>query len=216
MRSAVRSVLSAALLGVVALGAGCATEPVTTVEASWVTPQLPQSPCTKVLIITVASSEFVQIAFQDQMAAQLKARGVNAVASRRYFTRYTEAESERFKKSIDESDADFVLLARVTNTNVTTLEDRGSILGSNGMPYGDASGIYGAYARYAYPGSYVGGTDASTKTVTAEASIFAAKGEKLIWTTRTRTTNVQSTTGEAFAPQYVAVILDAMKKDKLF
>src|SRR5947207_11023771 len=154
MRNAVRSTLSAALLGAAALAAGCATKPVTTLEASWVTRHLPQASFRKLLIITVSTEEFVQIAFQDQMAAQLKARGVNAVASRRYFTRYTEAESERFKKSIDESDADFVLLARVTNTNVTTLEDRGSILGSNGMPYGDASGVYGAYARYAYPGSY--------------------------------------------------------------
>ena len=215
MRSAVRSVLPAALLGAAAL-AGCSTQPVTTVEASWVTPQLPQATVNKLYIITVASSEFVQIAFQDQMAAQLKARGVNAVASRRYFTRYTEAESDRFKKSIDDSDADFVLLARVTDSNVTTYEDRGMVLGANGMPYGDAYGAYGAFARYAYPGSYVGGADASTKTVTAEASIFAAKGQKLIWSVRTRTTNVQSTTGEEFAPQYVKVILDAMKKDKLF
>lgn len=216
MRSAVRSALSAALLGAAALVAGCSTKPVTTLEASWVTPQLSQAPFKKLLIITVASNEFVQIAFQDQMAAQLKARGVNAVASRRYFTRYTDAEKARFKKSIDDSDADFVLLARVTNTNDTVLENRGTIIGANGVPYGDAAGIYGAYARYVYPASYVPGADASMKTVTAEASIFAAKGEKLIWSARTRTTNAQSTTGEAFAPQYVAVILDAMKKDKLF
>ncbi|HZM33194.1 MAG TPA: hypothetical protein VFC18_01775 [Burkholderiales bacterium] len=216
MRSAVRSVLSAALLGAGALLAGCATTPVTTLEVSWVTPQLPQAPLKKVLIITVASSEFVQIAFQDQMAARLQAHGVNAVASRRYFTRYTDAERARFRKSIEESDAEFVLLARVTNTQTTTFEDRGTIIGPNGVPYADATGVYSAYARYAYPGSYVQGADASTKTITAEASIFAAKGEKLMWSARTRTTNAHSTTGEGFAPQYVAVILDAMKKDKLF
>jgi hypothetical protein len=83
------------------------------------------------------------------------------------------------------------------------------------LPYADATGIQGAYARYVYPASYVAGADASVTTVTAEASIFAAKGEKLIWSARTRTTNARSTTGEAFAPQYVAVILEAMKKDKL-
>ena len=81
MRHAFRS-LSAALLVVAALAAGCAT-PVTKLEVSWVSPKLPQTPFSKVLIITVASDEFVQIAFQEQMAAQLKERGVNAVASRR-------------------------------------------------------------------------------------------------------------------------------------
>ena len=211
MRSAFGFVLCAALV------AGCATRPVTTLDASWVSPQLSQTPFTKLLIITVASDEFVQIAFQDQMAAQLKAHGVNAVASRRYFTRYTDAEKARFKKSIDDSDAEFVLLVRVTRTETTTLENRGTIIGANGVPYADAYGIYGAYARYAYPGShYVPGADASTKAVTAEASIFAAKGEKLIWSARTRTTNAHSTSGEEFAPQYVAAVLDAMKKDKLF
>ena len=215
MGNAVRSALSAALLGAAALVAGCSTTPVTTLEVSWVTPQLPQAPFKKLLIITVAREEFVQIAFQDQMAAELKARGVNAVASRRYFTRYTTAERERFKKSIDDSDADFVLLARVTNTNEKVLEDRGRIVGANGMPYADATGMYGAYARYAYPASYVPGADGSVKTVTAEASIFAVKGEQLIWSARTRTTNAQAATGEEAATQYVPVILEAMKKDKL-
>ncbi len=216
MKKAVRSALSAALLGAAALVAGCASRPATTLEVTWAAPQLPSAPSfKKLLIITVASSEFVQIAFQDQMAAELKARGVNAVASRRYFTRYTTAERERFKKSIDDSDADFVLIARVTNTSEKTFEDRGTIIGSNGMPYADANSVYGAYARYVYPASYVAGAEGTVKTVTAEASIYAVKGEKLIWSARTRTTNAQSTTGADYAPQYIGVILEAMKKDKV-
>jgi len=55
------------------------------------------------------------------------------------------------------------------------------------------------------------------KTVTAEASIFAEKGGKLIWSARTRTTNAQAVkSGADAATQYIAVILEAMKKDKLF
>lgn len=210
MRSVVLSALAAALM------AGCATKPVTTLEVTWVAPQPPKAASFgKLMIITVANEELIQIAFQDQMAAQLKKRGVNAVASGRYFSRYTDAEKARFKQSVDESDADFVLLARVTNTEQKVLEDRGTIVGPNGMPYADATGVYGAYARYVYPASYVAGADASVTTVTAEASIFAKKGEKLIWSARTRTTNARVTTGENLAPQYIDVIIDAMKKDKL-
>jgi hypothetical protein len=212
MRIAVPSVL----LGAAVLAAGCITTPVTSLEISWVTPQLPQAPFKKLLIITVASDEFVQIAFQDQMAAQLQAHGVNAVASRRYFTRYTDAERARFRKSIEESGADHVLLARVTNTETATYENRGTIIAPNGVPYSDAIGVYSAYAQYAYPAAHVRGADGSTKTVTAEASIFAVQGEKLLWSARTRTTNAHSVTGQEFAPQYVAAILEAMKKDKLF
>jgi hypothetical protein len=207
VRNAVRSVLSAALLGAAALMAGCATKPVTTLEMTWVTPQLPQAPFQKLLIITVAGEELVQIAFQDQMAAALKARGVNAVASHRYFTRYTDAEKARFKQSIVDSDADFVLLARVTRTSQNDRDDRR-------MTIGDATGIYTAYDRYVSVALSAG--DYSVKTVTAEASIFAMKDEKLVWSARTRTANANVTTGENFAPQYIAVLLEAMKKDKLF
>jgi len=210
MRIAVLSVLLAA-----AIVAGCITAPVTSLEVSWVTPQLPQAPFKKLLIITVASDEFVQIAFQDQMAAQLKERGVNAVASRRYFTRYTAAERERFKQSIDESDADFVLLARVTNTSEGVTHSADAVIGTNGVPYAGATGIYGVYAGY-YSPVYVQRGDYTVKTVTAEASIFAEKGEKLIWSARTRTTNAQAVkSGADAATQFIAVILEAMKKDKL-
>ena len=191
--------LSVALLGAVA-------QPRTTLEMTWVSPQLPPAPFKKLLIITVSTEEMVQIAFQDQMAAALKARGVNAVASKRYFTRYTDAEKARFRRSIEESDADYVLLARVTRTVRDERED-------NLMTFGDATGLYTAYDRYVSVAR--SGGDYSVKTVTAEASIFAVQGEKMIWAARTRTANANATTGENFAPQYIDVILAAMKKDKL-
>jgi hypothetical protein len=203
--------MSAALLGATALSAGCASNPETTLEVTWAAPQSFK----KLMIITIASSEFVQEAFQNQMAAELKKQGVNAVASRLYFTIYTDAERDRFKRSIDQSDADFIMLARVTDSSQKLYEDRSMIIGPGGVPYADAGGIHGAYARAFYPGSVVSGADGSVKTVTSEASIFAAKGEKLIWSARIRTTNTQSTTGADYAPEYVGVVLQAMRKDKL-
>ena len=216
MKKTVRSALAAALLGATALLTGCASRPETTLEVTWAAPQLPPAKSfNKLLIITVAPSEFVQEAFQNQMAAELKKRGVNAVASRRYFTRYTDAERDRFMKSIADSDADHILLARVSEVSTKTYEGGGTIIGPGGVPYGDAVGVQGAYARAFYPGAVVPVAGGVTKTATSEASIFAAKGEKLIWSARVRTTNTQSATGAEYAPEYVGVILEAMKKDKL-
>lgn len=199
--------LSIAVLGAAVLLAGCATRPITTLEMTWVSPQLPQAPFKKLLIITVSGEEMVQIAFQDQMAAALQARGVNAVASRRYFTRYTENEKARFRQSIEESGADYVLLARATRTERSDKQD-------HLMTFGDATGLYTAYDRYVSVAR--SGGDYSVKTITAEASIFAIQGEKMIWSARTRTANANVTTGEHFAQEYVPVILEAMKKDKVF
>ena len=178
---------------------------------TWVSPQTPQaSAFKKLLIITVSGEELVQIAFQDQMAAALQTRGVNAIASKRYFTRYTEAEKARFRRSIEESGADFVLLARATRSQRS---DRGEE--DRYMTIGDATGLYTAYDRYISVAAQ-STCDYSSKTITAETAIFAVQGEKMVWSARTRTANANVTTGERFAQLYVAVILDAMKKDKLF
>ena len=209
MTKTARSALLCVLL------AGCASGPSTTLDVTWAAPQLPPASSFKqLLIITVAPNEFVQEAFQKDLAAELKKRGVNAVASGRYFTRYTDAEKARFKQSVDASGADAILIARMTTSDTKTFEERGTLIGPVGSsPY--ATTIDGAFARYAYPASYAAGPDASVKTVHSETSIFTSKGEKLIWSARVRTDNAQSTTGAHYAPQYVGVILDAMKKDKL-
>jgi hypothetical protein len=212
MRHAFRS----ALLCAAALVAGCSFGPSTKLDITWAAPQLPPAKSfQKLLIISVAPNEFVQEAFQKQLAAELQKRGVNAVASGRYFTRYTDAERDRFKRSVASSGADAILIARMTTSDIKTFEERGTLMGTaaNSSPY--SSSINDAFARYAYPGSYAAGADASVKTVHSETSIFAAKGEKLIWSARVRTDNAQSTTGAKYAPQYVEVILEAMKKDKL-
>ena len=195
-----------AALSAAALLQGCATGPVTTLELTWVTPQLPQEPFKKLLIMSVAREDFVQIAFQDQLAVALKARGVNAVASKRYFSGGTDAEKARFKQSIDDSGADFVLIAHVTGRDTKTRDDQF-------MTFADATGYYTAYDRYASVAR--SSNDHSLETVTTEVAIFRVEGQKLIWSARTRTANPRSTTGEDFAPRYIAIILEAMKKDKV-
>ena len=206
LRDVARFALLAVMVGA-ALLQGCATTPVTTLEMTWVSPQLPPQPFKRLLIISVARDEFVQIAFQDQMAAALQARGVNAVASKRYFSSGTDAEKARFKQTIEDSGADSVMIAHVTGRDTKTRDDQF-------MTIGDATGIYTAYDRYVSVAR--SSNDYSLETVTAEVSIFATEGQKLLWSARTRTANPRVTTGEGFAPHYVAVILEAMKKDKVF
>jgi hypothetical protein len=201
--------LSVLLFGAAALLQGCGTGPVTTLETSWASPQLPKEPFKKLLIISMSHEDFVQVAFQDQMAAALKARGMNAVASKGYFTPYTTdaaASKARFKQIIDASGADFVLFARVTGTDSKSRDDRF-------MTFGDATGIYTAYDRYVSVGRSQG--DFKEKTITSEVSIFNMEGEKLIWSARIRTVNPAAVTGAQYAPEYVETILDAMERDRL-
>ena len=130
----------------------------------------------------------MQIAFQNQMAVDLKKRGVNAVASKRYFTRYTDAEKARFKQSIDDSDADGILLARMTSHHTKTYEDRGTIMGPNGAPIATRTTSTAPMRRYVDPTLVRRRRRRLDEDRhRGDVDLMPSKGEKLIWSARMRT-----------------------------
>ena len=196
MNTTFRFARSAFLPALILLLAACAIRDKTTLDTSWVSPERPRTPFKKVLIITVSRNEFAQADFQDLMAQKLQARGMNAVASHRYFTNYADAERKRFKETIEASDADAVLVTRVTNTETDTRD-------------------VADYSLYMYPSMVQTETDHTLTTLTSEAAIFDRKTEKLLWTARAKTKNAGTGDRDAALSEYVGVLIDAMAKDKL-
>jgi hypothetical protein len=196
-----------------ALVAGCATPSRTTLDTSWVSPQVTRNAYKKVLIVSVAADEFAQEAFQKQMAAALQARGVNAVASGAYFTRYTANERARFERIIKGSDADAVLLARVIRVDSKQKASGGYIIGTDGQPYADSNDIWGAYARVFDPTHYVAPNDYVQNTLTAEGSLYEKGGQKLVWSARTVTTNSQAADSRQVIERFVEILVGSMAKD---
>jgi hypothetical protein len=212
-RSLVRAFVLA--LGLAVLG-GCATTATTRLDASWRDPAVTAKQFRKILIITVSADEFVQADVQKSLAAQLKARGVNAVASGAYFTRYTAQERQRFDRVIAASDADAVLLARVLSTDSQSRSTSGLIIGMGGQPVGQVSGIGNVAMATFDPAHYVPPSDYTKVTVNAEATIFERKQEKVVWTARVRIDNAQDGDIRKTVAQYVAVLMDAGVKEGMF
>jgi len=147
-------VLAPARAATVALAAfviaGCSTTAHTSLDKSWIDPQLPGTKFRKVLILSLASDEFAQQYFQEDLAAALRKRGVNAVVSERFFTHQSPAEDARFQRAVEQSDADAVLLARVIGVDDKTTVTGGYLTAHNGMPVAQVSGLGGfAAARFA-------------------------------------------------------------------
>jgi O-glycosyl hydrolase len=189
---------SAALAGLcLLLVAACTIRDKTTLDTSWTSPERPATPFGKVLVITVSRDEFVQAQFQDLMASRLQEKGMNAVASHRYFTRYVDEERERFRQAIEASDADGVLVARVTvsKTQARDEPDFGIIV---------------------YPTAVRTRADYTLTTRASEASLFDRATEKLVWSARVKTENVGTGDRDRAIAQYVEVLIDAMAKDGLF
>ena len=196
MNKVFRFARPASMLVAVLLVAACAIRDKTTLDASWVSPQRPAAGLGKVMIITVSGNEFVQAEVQDQLAAKLQARGVNAVASHRYFTNYAEAERQRFRSTVESSDADTVLVARVTTTDTETRDQQN-------------------FTLYMYPTQISTSPDYTLTTFVTQVSLFDRKTEKLIWSARTRTANAGTGDRDAAVAQYVGVVINAMVKDKV-
>ncbi len=205
-----------AVLAAAVLVAACATTASTSLDASWKSPGATAKGFRKVAIITVSDDEFVQEDVQKTLAAQLKARGINAVASGYYFTRYTEKERERFERAVRATDADAILLARVIQTNSKMVTTGGQLIGANGLPFASVSGIGNVAAATFAPGSYVPPTDYDQITIFAEASIFGVPGEKLIWTARAKIANADQGDYRKTVNQFVGVVVNAGVAEGMF
>jgi hypothetical protein len=213
---AFRAPCAAALaLAVLALAA-CSTTAHTSLDKSWIDPQLAGTKFRKVLILTLASDEFAQQYFQQDLAAALRKRGVNAVASERFFTHQSPAEDARFERAVAQSDADAVLLARVVGVDEKTTVTGGYLTGHNGMPVAQVSGLGGLAASRFAPTRYVRPTDYTQSTVLVETVLYETKGKRAVWTAQTSTTNAQSGDLRPAVAQFVDVLVGAMERDRLF
>jgi hypothetical protein len=211
-----RLLLRAVAIACTASIAGCSSFAHTSLDKSWVDPQIAGTKFRKVLIISIATDEFAQADFQTDMAAALRKRGVNAVASEAYFTHPSPAEDARFRRAIEQSDADAVLLARVVGVDEKTTVTGGYLTAHNGVPVAQVWGLGNiAASRYA-PTRYVRPADYTQATVLVETVLYETKGKRAVWSAQTSTTNAQSGDLKPAIAQFVGVLVGAMDRDGLF
>jgi len=196
--------------------AGCSTTAYTSLDKSWIDPKVAGTKFRKVLILSLASDEFAQQYFQEDMAAALRKRGVNAVASERFFTHQSAAEDARFQRAVAQSDADAVLLARVAGVDEKTTVTGGYLTGFNGAPVAQVSGLGGLAASHFAPTRYVRPSDYTQTTVLVETVLYETKSKQAVWSAQTSTKNAQSGDLKPAVQQFVGVLVGAMARDGLF
>jgi hypothetical protein len=194
--------------------AGCMTAR-TSLDASWIDPKAKGVKFKKILILSVATDEFAQQYFQEDMAAAMRARGVNAVASERFFTHKSPSEMARFMRAVDSSDADAVLLARVIGVDQKTGTIPGMLTGPAGTPVEETIGLSNAVAATFAPTMYVRPSDYTLTTVIVETVLYELKGRRAVWSARTNTANADQGDLKPAVAQFVGVLTQAMERDGL-
>ena len=195
---------------------GCSTTAYTSLDKSWMDPKLAGTKFKKVLILSIATDEFAQQYFQADLAAALRKRGVNAVASEAYFTHPSPAEDARFRRAIEQSDADAILLARVVGVDEKTTVTGGYLTTPMGVPVSQVYGLGNVVASTWAPTRYVKLQDYTQATVLAETVLYEAKSKQAVWSAQTSTKNAQSGDLKPAIAQFVGVLVGAMDRDGLF
>jgi hypothetical protein len=132
----------ALLIGGAAMIAGCAAP--TVLNTQWANPQFKgKAPIRSILVLGITIDPNNRRNFEDQMVAQLAARGVQAVPSYRFAPEVGAVEQVKLEQAVRQAGVSGVLLSRVVNVSQEVRVTPGMVMGPP-MGYG-FGGFYGYY-----------------------------------------------------------------------
>lgn len=193
-----------AWLAVAVLLAGCQS---TSIRSAWFDTSFAGPPMRKIVVAGNLSSTVSERVLEDAMVAQLRAAGVDAVASHTLRLDDPKMPLAEFQAAVIDSGAQGLLLVTLlgvdTRTQVTTTMVHGGMgwgRGPWGAPGWGAPG-WGMPAWGAIPVTEINQYDLAT----AETKLFDVKTRQLVWAATTTTFNPRSVDREA--PGFAQVIV---------
>ena len=170
---------------------------------SWASPDYKGPPLKKLLVMGVSSQPALRRSFEDEFVKQLKAAGVDAIASYNFIPEGGRAEEARVNQAVKDAGADGVLITRLVGVDVNTQV-------SSAYPPAMGAGYYGGYV-----GAWGGGPPVvtTTNTLVLETSLYGVSESNLLWSGTTRTFEPSSIKDNM--PGFAKVIIGALQKHKL-
>jgi len=191
------------LLALIALLLGaCAS---TTLSNSWVNPDYKGPPLKKVMVVGVSSQPALRRTFEDDLVKELKAAGVEAVASYNFIPEDGKAEEARVSKAVKDAGVQGVLITRFVRVDVNTQV-------TPAYPPMWGMGYYGGYAG-AWGGYYDPPMVTQTDTLVLETSLYGVDESHLLWSGTTQTFAPSNLKQEM--PGFAKVVIGALHKHKL-
>jgi hypothetical protein len=200
----------------------CAT---TQLTSDWKNPTYHGQP-QKILVIAVAKKPANKRIFEDEFVRQLKARGVNAVASYTLMPDNKQSYHAAIAAQMKEHNADAVLISRLVSKKTVQTYIPGTVNyqpsnysnwrhnqspGSAYYPpnYGNWRDYYG----HGYQAVYTPGYMAEDEYAIVESNLYDAKNDKLIWSAESETEIMGS--DQTQIKSYIGVMVDTMAEQKL-
>jgi hypothetical protein len=204
MSESVQRMSWASVLGVATLVlAACAS---TSLTNSWRDPAYTGPQLKKVMVMGVSTQPSVRRVFEDEFVNELKAAGVEAVASYTLIPQDGKADEATLQRAVHESGADGAVISRLVKKETKTQVSPAIYSPVPGF------GFYGWYSA-AWIGYYEPPTVYQYDVVTSETSLYDIDAQRLLWAGTTETfspSNVRKDTRDL-----AKLIIDALKQQHL-
>ncbi len=197
------SVIKAALCCIALLAlVACAS---TTLTNSWKSPDYNGPPLKKLLVVGVSNQPALRRSFEDEFVKELKAAGVDGVASYNFIPEDGQVEETRLKQAVEEAGSDGVLITRLVRVDVNT-----QVAPAYYPPMG--MGFYGGYTG-AWGGFYSSPVVSTTDTLVLETNLYGVTESNLLWSGTTQT--FAPTSIKQNMPGFAKVVIGELQKQKL-
>jgi hypothetical protein len=201
-----RAVMRCLAILTLAIFAGCATSRLVTQQSN---PDYVGKSFKTVMVVGVTTDEIVRRTYEDRVAALLQKRGLKGVPAYSMVGSRGKVEEADLREAIARSQAEGVLITRVTRVDRQSATVPGATVG---VGYG-VGGFYGYYA-----GSWQTVTTAPQQIsgpswTLSETRLFDARTGMLAWTGIVDTKE-NDDLGAALT-EYVNIIFDAMVRDRV-
>jgi len=189
-----------ALMGIIAvLLAACST---TQIKSVWKDPSYSVHP-QRIMVIAVAKEPIYRRIFEDEFVLQLKARGMDAIASYSTLPDRDQDDQAAIAKMVEQLGADTVLVSRLVSKRTVRVYYPATV---THRPY-----YYGTWPDYYLHGYDLINTPGYTteyKYALVETNLYEARSDKLIWAATTET-GVENFNQSLIKP-FIGTILDLM------
>jgi major membrane immunogen (membrane-anchored lipoprotein) len=207
MKQSIFLLLTVLLLGSLVTGCG----PSSKMTGSWVDKSYTGGAVRgEVLVVGVARNQTHRHIFEDSLVNNLRARGVDAVASYTIAPEEIQGNEAAIREVVKKSGASAVLV-----THVIGSEERSRYfpaMGATLVDYGYYGGLYSYYPQV-FHFVYMPAQNTSTETVTLESSLYDTADGHLIWIGRANATNPEMT--KKFYISLTRQVVAEMRKNKV-
>ena len=179
----------------------------TNLTSAWKDPSYQRQPG-KIFVVGIAKKPVNKRMLEDEFVRQLKARGVNAVASYTVMSDSRKNDHSVVAAKMKEQGADAVLISRLASKKTVQTYVPGTVYYPP-QNYNNWHDYYGYGSQAVYTPGYV----AEDEYALMETNLYSAGNDKLIWSAASETELMGS--NQAQIKSYIGVMVKSMVDGKL-